>query len=106
MAIQWEITQLERDPETNGVTAAYWRASVTEVTGSGSTEQTHSAECSGSVSFIPDTLSEDFIEYSELGEDDVIAWVQARLDVGQYYSLLARRITESKAPAVLEGIPW
>lgn len=94
----WKIAQLERNSADNGVTVAHWRCTAED--------GDYSASSYGTVGFEPDPSAEGFVPFDQLTEADVIAWVQAELDVESIEAGLAAQIELQKEPAVVAGMPW
>lgn len=94
----WTIANLERNTEDGGVVVAHWR--VTEVDGE------FSASSYGTCGFTPDADAEGFIAFDDLTEADVLAWVQAELDVESIEAGLTANIESQKAPVSVAGLPW
>jgi hypothetical protein len=92
------IAQLERETETGGVTIVHWRATLTE--------GDYSASSYGTVGFTPDATDPSFVPFESLTEADVIAWVEAELDVEAITASLQANIDEQKAPKSVAGLPW
>lgn len=92
------ITNLERDATDGGVMVAHWRVSAAE--------GDYTASSYGTCSFGYDATAEDFIAFEELTEADVIAWVQAQVDVESIEAALEADIAEQQAPATISGLPW
>lgn len=102
MEVTWSIAQLERNAADGGVVTAHWRVTGSETVG----EDTYTASAYGTVSFTPDPTADDFIPYENLTEADVLAWVQAELDVDAYTASLQSQIDFQKNPPTLTGVPW
>lgn len=92
------IAQLERETETGGVITAHWRATLTE--------GDYSASSYGTVGFTPDATDPSFVPFESLTEADVIAWVEAELDVEAITASLQANIEDQKAPKTEAGLPW
>lgn len=92
------IAQLERNSADNGVTVAHWRCTAKD--------GDYSASSYGTCGFTPDPSAEGFVPFDQLTEADVIAWVQAELDVEAIEAGLAAQIELQKEPAVVAGMPW
>jgi len=105
MAVTWTISTLERNTD-DGVVVAHWRASDSEVVGTGDDAVTHSGSSYGTCSFTPDAESEGYVAYADLTEEVVVGWVQAEVDVESIEAGIAAQIAESKAPAISVGTPW
>lgn len=94
----WKIAQLERNSADNGVTVAHWRCTAED--------GDYSAGVYGTVGFEPDPSANGFVPFHQLTEADVIAWVQAELDVEAIEAGLAAQIELQKEPPVVAGMPW
>jgi len=105
MAVTWTIATLERNTD-DGVVVAHWRASDSEVVGTGDDAVTHSGSSYGTSGFTPDADAEGYVAYEDLTEEAVIGWVQADVDVESIEASIAAQIEESKAPAISVGTPW
>jgi len=105
MAVTWTISTLERNTD-DGVVVAHWRASDSEVVGTGDDAVTHSGSSYGTCSFTPDAEAEGYVTYADLTEEVVVGWVQAEVDVESIEAGIAAQIAESKAPAISVGTPW
>jgi hypothetical protein len=106
MAVTWTIAQLERNTDGNGVVVAHWRASDSEVVGTGDDAVTHSGSSYGTISFTPDADAEGYVAYEDLTEKTVIGWVVAELDIESIEASIAAQISESKEPVTAAGVPW
>ena len=105
MAVTWTISTLERNTD-DGVVVAHWRASDSEVVGSGDDAVTHSGSSYGTCGFTPDPDSEGYVAYESLTEEIVIGWVKEEVDVDAIEASIASQIAESKAPSISVGVPW
>lgn len=94
----WTIANLERDAADGGVMVAHWRASAAD--------GDYTASSYGTCSFEYDASAEGFIAFEALTEADVIAWVQAQVDVESIEASLDADIAEQQAPATISGLPW
>jgi len=108
MAVTWTIATLERNTD-DGVVVAHWRASDSEVVGSGDDAVTHSGSSYGTCGFTPDVDAEDFTPYADITEAQATGWVKD--DMGEeavegLEASIASQIAESKAPAISVGTPW
>ena len=101
MAVVWKIVELERNTD-NGVVMAHWNASASE-TFEG---VEHRGSSYGALGFVPNTEAEGYIEYADLTEATVVAWVKDSVDFSAIEENIAAQIEESKAPAVSTGVPW
>ena len=105
MAVTWTISTLERNTD-DGVVVAHWRASDSEVVGSGDDAVTHSGSSYGTCGFTPDPDAEGYVAYESLTEEIVIGWVKEEVDVDAIEASIASQIAESKAPSISVGTPW
>ena len=105
MAVNWTISTLERNTD-DGVVVAHWRASDSEVVGSGDDAVTHSGSSYGTCSFTPDPSAEGYVAYADLTESVVVGWVKDDVDVDAIEAGIASQISDSKAPAISVGVPW
>jgi len=108
MAVTWTIATLERNTD-DGVVVAHWRASDSEVVGSGDDAVTHSGSSYGTCGFTPDVDAEDFTPYADITEAQAIGWVKDEMGEEAVEGLeasIASQIAESKAPAISVGTPW
>ena len=105
MAVTWTIATLERNTD-DGVVVAHWRASDSEVVGTGDDAVTHSGSSYGTCSFTPDSTAEGYVPYADLTEEAVVGWVKDDVDADAIEESIASQIAESKAPAISVGTPW
>ena len=68
MAVTWTISTLERSTSDDGVVVAHWRASVSEVVGSGDDAVTHAGNRYGTCGFTPDSTAEGYTAYADIPE--------------------------------------
>ena len=109
MAVTWTISTLERNTSDDGVVVAHWRASDSEVVGTGDDAVTHSGSSYGTCGFTPDVDAEGFTLYADITEAQAIGWVKDSVGeegVTAIEDSIAAQIAESKAPAVATGTPW
>jgi len=106
MAVTWTIAQLERNTDGNGVVVAHWRASDSEVVGTGDDAVTHSGSSYGTCGFTPDSTADGYTAYADITEAQAIGWVKADVDADAIEASIAAQIEASKAPAVAVGTPW
>ena len=106
MAVTWTISTLERNTSDDGVVVAHWRASDSEVVGTGDDAVTHSGSSYGTCGFTPDITTDGYIAYADITEAQAIGWVQADVDADAIEAGIAAQIEASKAPAVAVGTPW
>ena len=106
MAVTWTISTLERNTSDDGVVVAHWRASDSEVVGTGDDAVTHSGSSYGTCGFTPDSTTDGYTAYADITEAQAIGWVQADVDADAIEASIAAQIEASKAPAVAVGTPW
>ena len=106
MAVTWTVVQLERNTSDDGVVVAHWRASDSEVVGSGDDAVTHSGSSYGTCGFTPDSTAEGYTPYADITEAQAIGWVKDDVDADAIEESIAAQIEASKAPAVAVGTPW
>jgi len=102
----WTIADLERSVADGGVTVAHWRVTETETVGEGDDAVTYSASSYGTVSFTPDADADDFIDYDDLTEANVLSWVYENVNKEEIETSLANNIAEQKTPVTAGGVPW
>ena len=105
MTVTYTIPTLERSTTDDGVITAHWRASDSEEVG----EVTHTGSSYGTCSFTPDPTAAGYIAYAEITEADAIGWVKDSMGAEAITALeesIAAKITESKTPATVAGVPW
>ena len=95
--MNYTISTLESNTD-GGVIVAHWRVSKT----SGD----FTASSYGTVGFTPDSSAEGYVDYADLTEADVIAWVQAELDTEALEASLDADLAEQASPSVTVGVPW
>ena len=109
MAVTWTIAQLERNTDGNGVVVAHWRASDSEVVGTGDDAVIHTGSSYGTCGFTPDSSADGYTAYADITEAQAIGWVKDSMGeeaVAAIEASIAAQIEESKAPAVVAGTPW
>jgi len=109
MAVTWTVVQLERNSSDDGVVVAHWRASDSEVVGTGDDAVTHSGSSYGTCGFTPDSTADGYTAYADITEAQAIGWVKADMGEEAVTALeasIAAQIADSKAPAVSTGVPW
>ena len=109
MAVTWTISTLERNSSDDGVIVAHWRASDSEVVGTGDDAVTHSGSSYGTCGFTPDAEAEGFTAYEDITEAQAIGWVKGSMGeeaVTGVEDSIAAQIADSKAPAITAGTPW
>ena len=105
MAVTWTISTLERNTD-DGVVVAHWRASDSEVVGTGDDAVTHSGSSYGTCGFTPDSSASGYTAYADITEAQAIGWVKDDVDTDAIEASIAAQIAESKAPAITTGTPW
>lgn len=101
MAVNWTISQLERNTEDDGVIVAHWRAS--DVDGD------HLGSSYGTCGFTPDSSADGYTAYADITEAQAIGWVKDSMGeeaVTGVEDSIAAQIADSKAPSVVAGTPW
>jgi hypothetical protein len=109
MAVTWTISTLERNSSDDGVIVAHWRASDSEVVGTGDDAVTHSGSSYGTCGFTPDSSADGYTAYADITETQAIGWVKDSMGeeaVTGVEDSIAAQIADSKAPAVATGTPW
>ena len=109
MAVTWTIATLERNSSDDGVVVAHWRASDSEVVGTGDDAVTYSGSSYGTCGFTPDSTASSYTAYADITEAQAVEWVKASMGdeaVEALESSIAAQIVESKAPATTAGVPW
>jgi hypothetical protein len=109
MAVTWTISTLERNSSDDGVIVAHWRASDSEVVGTGDDAVTHSGSSYGTCGFTPDSSAEGYTAYADITEAQAIGWVKDSMGeeaVTAVEDSIAAQIADSKAPALAIGTPW
>jgi hypothetical protein len=109
MAVTWTISTLERNSSDDGVIVAHWRASDSEVVGTGDDAVTHSGSSYGTCGFTPDSSAEGYTAYADITEAQAIGWVKDSMGeeaVTGVEDSIAAQIADSKAPALAIGTPW
>jgi len=109
MAVTWTISTLERNSSDDGVVVAHWRASDSEVVGTGDDAVTHSGSSYGTCGFTPDSSADGYTAYADITEAQAIGWVKDSMGeeaVTGVEDSIAAQIADSKAPAVAVGTPW
>jgi hypothetical protein len=105
----WTISTLERNSSDDGVIVAHWRASDSEVVGTGDDAVTHSGSSYGTCGFTPDSSADGYTAYADITEAQAIGWVKDSIGEEAVTALedsIAAQIADSKAPAVSVGTPW
>lgn len=99
-AVIWSIPSMERHVSDGVVYTAHWTASLSK--------DGESASVYGSVG-LSEPDPENFIEYKDLTEQDVIEWVKNVFGDEQVASIeknLAEQIQVKLKPKTASGVPW
>ena len=103
---QWVIAALDCKPSvdtlTDVVSVIHWRKKATEVVD----DKTYTADTYGACAVgAPD--AENFTAFADLTEEEVIAWLEATLDVEAIDNALDAQIdTQKNPPIVTKKAPW
>jgi hypothetical protein len=92
---KYSIIRLDYDADTGAVIEATFKVELSK----------NGPQTIGSVSFLPDTGSENFVQYSNLTEELVLLWVKEKIDCMLIESNL-RKQADSKASKLKSGFPW
>lgn len=95
--MNFNISTLESNTD-GGVLVAHWQVSKTE--------GDYTASSYGTCSFTPDSSADEYVDYDNLTEDAVIAWVQGALDTDALEATLDADLAEQASPTILVGKPW
>ena len=99
MTTVWQISQMERTLDDDGVVVAHWRA--TAVDGD------HSATNYGTCGFTPDLSSSDWVAYDSITEEVALGWCFANgVDKDAIEASLQANIDLQKNPTQAAGVPW
>jgi len=99
MATVWQISQMERTLEDNGVIVAHWRATATD--------GDFSATNYGTCGFTPDPSSSDYVPYDDITEDLALSWCfDSGVDKDAIEASLAANIDGQINPTQAAGVPW
>ena len=96
--VTWNISNMERDATTGGVSVVDWQASVFTVSGT--------AFSAGAVRLTPNPDALDFVPYESLTQDVVFTWVFDSLDKAGIEAGLQAEAEESPQVNVAFGLPW
>lgn len=103
---QWVIAALDCKPTvdtmTDVVATIHWRKNATEIVD----DKTYTASMYGACSIaLPE--AESFIAFESLTEAEVIAWVEATLDIAAIDSALDAQLDNQKNPPIIsKKAPW
>jgi len=107
MATVWQISQMERTLDNNGVIVAHWRANASETVGEGDDAVTYSATNYGTAGFTPDPSSSDYVPYDSITEELALGWCWANgVDKDTIEASLQANIDLQKNPTQALGVPW
>jgi hypothetical protein len=99
MATVWQISQMERTLDNNGVIVAHWRATATD--------GDFSASSYGTAGFTPDPSASDYVPYDSITEEVALGWCWADgVDKDAVEASLAANIEAQKNPTQASGVPW
>ena len=103
---QWQVAALDCKQDIEGladvVSVIHWRKKATEVVD----DKTYTADTYGACTVgAPD--AENFTAFADLTEEEVIAWLEATLDVEAIDNSLDAKIeTQKNPPVVTKKAPW
>ena len=107
MTTVWQISQMERTLDDNGVIVCHWRANASETVGTGDDAVTYSASSYGTCGFTPDPSSSDWVAYDDITEDLALSWCfDSGVDKDAIEASLAAKIELDKNPTQASGVPW
>ena len=107
MTTTWQISQMERTLDDNGVIVCHWRANASETVGTGDDAVTYSATNYGTAGFTPDPSSSDYVPYDSITEEMALGWCWANgVDKDAIEESLAAKIELDKNPTQASGVPW
>jgi hypothetical protein len=99
MATVWQISQMERTLDGNGVIVCHWRATATD--------GDFSATNYGTAGFTPDPSSSDYVPYDSITEGVALGWCfGSGVDKDAIEASLAANIEAQKNPTQASGVPW
>ena len=99
MTTVWQISQMERTLDDNGVIVAHWRATATD--------GDFSATSYGTCGFTPDPSSSDWVDYDSITENLALSWCfDNGVDKDAIEASLAANIEAQKNPTQATGVPW
>ena len=107
MATVWQISQMERTLDDNGVIVCHWRANASETVGTGDDAATYSATNYGTCGFTPDPSSSDWVVYDDITEDLALGWCfDSGVDKDAIEESLAANLDLQQHPTQASGVPW
>ena len=99
MTTVWQISQMERTLDDNGVIVAHWRATATD--------GDFSATNYGTCGFTPDPSSSGWVDYDSISEDLALGWCWANgVDKDAIEASLQANIDGQINPTQASGVPW
>jgi hypothetical protein len=103
---QWVIAALDckplEDTMENVVSVIHWRKTATEIVD----DKTYTGYTYGACQIAPPD-AENFTAFADLTEEEVIAWLEATLDVEAIDNALDAQIdTQKNPPIVTKKAPW
>jgi len=100
------LTALSEDGMTDVVKSASWTRTATEVVGEGEEAKTYVASFPGVTPFsAPDPAS--FIPYEDITEEEVIGWIDAKVDMPAIDAKLIADVQNQITPnIVVLPLPW
>ena len=99
MTTVWQISQMERTLDDNGVIVAHWRATATD--------GDFSATSYGTAGFTPDPSSSDWVAYDSISEELALSWCfDSGVDKDAIEASLQASIDLQKNPTQASGVPW
>jgi hypothetical protein len=99
MATVWQISQMERTLDDNGVIVAHWRATATD--------GDFSATNYGTAGFTPDPSSSDWVAYDDITEELALGWCfDSGVDKDAIEESLAANLDLQQHPTQASGVPW
>ena len=99
MTTVWQISQMERTLDDNGVVVAHWRATATD--------GDFSATNYGTCGFTPDPSSSDWVAYDSISEELALGWCfDSGVDKDAIEESLAANLDLQQHPTQASGVPW
>ena len=99
MTTVWQISQMERTLDDNGVIVAHWRATATD--------GDFSATNYGTCGFTPDPSSSDWVAYDSISEELALGWCfDSGVDKDAIEESLAANLDLQQHPTQASGVPW
>ena len=107
MTTVWQISQMERTLDDNGVIVCHWRANASETVGTGDDAVTYTAFSYGTCGFTPDPESGEYTPYADVTEAEVLGWCWANgVDQEAIEASLQADIDLQITPTNGTGVPW